>query len=205
MKALTGALVDWVIKGTEPPPSRYPRLDRGELVPATKAALNFPTIPGAPSPEGLVNRVADHDYGPEFRYADLSGAITKEPPLVKQFIATLVPKVDADGSDVGGVPSVLRQAPLGSYLGWNPTAAGFDKGKQCTLSGGYIPFATTKAERLASGDPRLSLEERYGSHAGYVAAVRAAAEKAVMERFLLQEDADHLIEEASASDVLSGK
>jgi hypothetical protein len=205
MKALTVALVDWVTKGTEPPPSRYPRLDRGELVPATKAAMHFPTIPGAPSPEGLVNMVADHDYGPEFRYVDLSGIITKEPPVVTQLIPTLVPKVDADGSDLGGVPSVLRQTPLGSYLGWNVTAAGFDKGKQCTLSGGFIPFAKTKAERLAAGDPRLSLEERYGTHAGYVAAVKAAAEKAVSERFLLRDDADQLIAQASASDVLSGR
>jgi hypothetical protein len=203
MKALTVALVDWVTKGTEPPPSRYPRLDRGELVPATKAAMHFPTIPGSPSPEGLVNMVADHDYGPDFRYADLSGVIGREPPLVKQWIPTLVPKVDADGSDVSGVPSVLRQAPLGSYLGWNPTASGFDKGKQCTLSGGFIPFAKTKAERLASGDPRLSLEERYVNHAGYVAAVKAAADRAVTDRFLLRDDADQLIAQASASDVLA--
>jgi hypothetical protein len=147
--------------------------------------------------------VADHDYGPDFRYADLSGVIGREPPLVKQWIPTLVPKVDADGSDVSGVPSVLRQAPLGSYLGWNPTASGFDKGKQCTLSGGFIPFAKTKAERLASGDPRLSLEERYVNHAGYVAAVKAAADRAVTDRFLLRDDADQLIAQASASDVLA--
>jgi hypothetical protein len=105
---------------------------------------------------------------------------------------------------VGGVPSVLRQ-PLGSYFGWNVTATGFDKGKQCTLSGGYIPFAKTKAERLAAGDPRLSLEERYGNHAGYVTAVRAAVAKAVSERFLLQDDGDRLIAQASASEVLAGK
>ena len=205
MKALTAALVDWVTKGTEPPSSRYPRLDRGELVPATTAAMGFPNIPGAPSPEGLVNLVADHDYGPAFRYADLSGIITKVPPAVRQFFPTLVPKVDADGSDVGGVPSVLRQAPLGSYLGWNPTASGFDKGKQCTLAGGFIPFARTQAERKAAGDPRLALEERYRDHAGYVAAVRKAAEQAVKDRFLLREDADRLIAQAAASDVLKEK
>jgi hypothetical protein len=125
--------------------------------------------------------------------------------VVKQWIPTLVPRVDADGSDVGGVPSVLRQAPLGSYFGWNPTARGFDKGKQCALSGGYLPFAKTKAERLAVADPRLSLEERYSNHAGYVAAVRAAAEMAVNERFLLREDADRLIAQAKASDALAGK
>jgi Alpha/beta hydrolase domain len=73
------------------------------------------------------------------------------------------------------------------------------------LSGGYIPFAKTKTERLAAGDPRPSLEERYGNHAGYVAAVRTAAEKAVNERFLLRGDADQLIAQASASDVLAGK
>lgn len=205
MNALRVALVDWVTHGTEPPPSRYPRLDRGELAPATKAAIHFPTIPGAPSPDGLINAVADYDYGPEFRSADLSGVIATEPPVVKRLLPTLVPKVDADGSDVGGVPSVLHQAPLGSYLGWNPTATGFDKGKQCALSGSYIPFAATKAERLASGDPRLSLEERYTNHAGYVAAVKAAAEQAVKDRFLLRDDADKLIAAASASDVMLGK
>jgi hypothetical protein len=205
MRALIAALVDWVTKGKEPPASRYPRLDRGELAPAEEVAASFPRIPGAPTPAHLVNRVADYDFGPEFHYADLSGIITKEPPVMKQWIATLVPKVDADGSDVGGVPSVLRQASLGSYLGWNPTASGFDKGTQCTLSGGYIPFARTKAERTAKGDPRLSLEERYKDHAGYVAVVKAAADKAMSEGFLLREDADRLIAQATASDVLANQ
>ena len=205
MNALLAALTDWVTKGVEPPPSRYPRLDRGELVPATNAALGWPAIPGYPSPEGLVNPVMDHDFGPEVKYGDLSGVIGRQPPAVRGTLPTLVPKVDADGSDVGGVPSVLRQAPLGSYLGWNPTAKGFDKGRQCTLSGGFIPFAATRAERNATGDPRLSLEERYKDHAGYVAAVKAAAEKAVSERFLLRADADKLIAQAEAGDVLAAK
>jgi hypothetical protein len=128
--------------------------------------------------------------------------MAKNPPTIRGVIPTLVPKVNADGSDVSGVPSVLREAPLGTYLGWNPTAAGFDKGKQCTLSGGFIPFAATKAARTASGDPRLSLEERYKDHSGYVAAVKAASDKAVKERFLLPDDATRLIAEAEASDVL---
>ena len=203
--ALLAALADWVTKGVEPPPSSYPRLDRGELVPDTNAALGWPKIPGAPSPEGLVNKVVDHDFGPGVKYTDISGIIGQQPPTIRGTFPTLVPKLDADGSDVSGVPSVLRQAPLGSYLGWNPTAKGFDKGKQCTLSGGFIPFATTRAERMASGDPRLSLEERYKNHVGYVAVVKVAAEKAVAERFLLRADADKLIAQAEASDVLAGK
>jgi len=205
MKALTVALIDWVTKGTEPPPSRYPRLAEHQLVAANKAAMGFPDIPGMPSPDGLLNPVFDYDFGPDFNYVDQSGLITRQPPVVKQVLPTLVPKVDADGNDVGGVPSVLRQAPLGTYTGWNVIGAGFDKGKICLLNGSFIPFAKTKAERTASGDPRRSLEERYSSHAAYVGAVKAAAEEAVAERFLLREDADRLVAEAAASDVLVEK
>jgi hypothetical protein len=205
MRALTVDLIDWVTKGTEPPPSRYPRLDQKQLAAANKAALGFPTIPGAPSPDGLVNVVYDYDFGPDFNYNDESGLISKQPPDVKQIIPTLVPKVDADGNDLGGVPSVLRQAPLGTYLGWNITGTGFDKGKICLLNGSFLPFAKTKAERVALKDPRLSLEERYGTHKAYVDAVKTATEKAVSERFLLREDADRLIAEAAASDVLADR
>ena len=50
---------------------------------------------------------------------------------------------------------------------------------------------------------RLSLEERYRDHAGYVEAVKTAAAKAVAEGFLLQADAERLIKQASDSNVLS--
>ena len=202
MRALTADLIDWVTKGTEPPPSRYPRLDRGELVPAKQSAMKFPSIPGVPAPEALVNPVYDYDFGPDFRYGDESGVITKQPPSVRQILPTLVPKVDADGNDMAGVPSVLRQAPLGTYLGWNITAAGFHKGQICNYAGGMIPFARNKAERAANEDPRPSLEERYRDHAGYVAAVTAAARNAVAAGFLLENDAKSLIAAADASNVL---
>ena len=115
------------------------------------------------------------------------------------------PKVDADGNELGGVPVVLRDAPLGTYLGWNITAGGarpFHQGQICNYVGGMVPFARTAAERRASGDPRASLEERYGSHDGYVAAVRKAADRAQAEGFLLKEDAERLVREADASRVL---
>jgi len=205
MRALTAALIEWVTKGTEPPASRYPRLDHGDLVKATSAATGFPAIPAVPSSDGIVNSLVDYDFGPDFKYNDLSGVITKEPPAIRQVLPTLVPRVNKDGNDETGIPSVLHQAALGTYVGWNVTAAGFNKGRICGLNGGYIPFAKTKAERLASGDPRPSLEERYSGHNGWVAGVKAAAEKAVKERFLLPEDADRLIAEAAASDVLVDK
>jgi alpha/beta hydrolase family protein len=202
MRALMAALVDWVAKGVVPPPSRYPQLAEKQLALPTQAALGFPMIPGAPLPDGIINPLYDYDFGPGFHYKDLAGAISMEPPVIKQVLVSLVPKVDADGNETSGVASVLHQAPLGTYTGWNVFAQGFNKGRNCGLVGGYIPFAKTKAERLAAGDPRPSLEERYGTHEGYVTAVRAAAARQVRDRFLLQEDADRLIAEAEASDVL---
>jgi hypothetical protein len=97
---------------------------------------------------------------------------------------------------------VLLEAPLGTYTAWNPIATGFLKGRIQPLGGGYIPFAKTKAERLSSGDPRPSVEERYGTHGGYVARVKAATKRLVVERFLLQVDADRLVTEAEQSNVL---
>lgn len=205
LRALTVALADWVMKGTAPPPSVYPRLDRGELVAPTQAAMGSPVIPGVPLPDGILNPLYDYDLGPDFNYRDLSGVISFQPPVIKQVLPSLVPKVDADGNETSGIASVLHQTPLGTYLGWNVTAKGFFKGTGCGLSGGYVPFAKTKAERMASDDPRPSLEERYGSHDNYVAMVRSAAARLVRERFLLADDADKLIAAAQANDVLKGK
>ncbi len=202
LRALQTALVDWVVKGTLPPPSQYPRLDRGELTLPTQAALGFPTIPGVPIPDGILNPLYEYHFGTQFDYNDLSGVITIQPPPIRQVLPTVVPTVDADGNEVSGVASVLHQVPLGTYTGWNTTASGFYKGHIRTNAGGYIPFARTRAERLAAGDPRPSLEERYGSHENYVAKVSAAAARLVRGRYLLQDDADRLVVQAEASTVL---
>ena len=115
------------------------------------------------------------------------------------------PTVDADGNERGGVPVVLADAPLGAYLGWNITAGGdkpFHQGQICNYVGGMVPFARSKAAREAAADPRPSLEERYGTHDGYVQSVRRAAERAMTEGFLLEADATALIRAADASRVL---
>jgi Alpha/beta hydrolase domain len=202
MRALLTALIDWVVKGTPPPPSRYPRMEQGQLAQATQAALGFPSIPGVPVPDGVVNTAYEYDLGPHFNYNDESGVISMQPPPVRQVIPTLVAKVNADGNEYAGVQSVLLQAPLGTYLGWNVTGKGYFKGRICGLNGGFFPFAATQAERMQSGDPRPSLEERYGTHDAYVAKVRAAAAQAVRERFLLAEDAERLVAQAAASAIL---
>jgi hypothetical protein len=202
LRALQTALVDWIVKGTLPPPSQYPRLDRGELVAPTQAAMGFPTIPGVPLPDGILTPFYEYDFGSQFHYNDLSGVINIQPPPVRQVLPTRVPRVDTDGNEIAGVASVLHQVPLGTYTGWNTVATGFFKGGIRTNTGAYIPFARTKAERLASGDPRQSLEERYETHEHYVARVRAVAERLVRARYLLEDDAARLVAQAEASKVL---
>ena len=199
---------DWVMKGTAPPPSRYPTLAKGTLAPAHKAGINFPTLPGlratVPEPD-FIMPVYDYDWGPRFNAQDGSGIASSAPPRIKQVLSMLAPKVDADGNELGGVPVVLLDAPLGTYLGWNVTAGGampFHKDQICNYAGGMIPFARTAEERKANSDPRPSLQERYGSHDGYVAAVSKAAARAVAEGFLLPLDASALIAAAQASAVL---
>ena len=196
---------NWVMQGTAPPPSRFPMLANGTLAEANKAALGFPTLPGLratlPEPD-FIMPVHDYDWGPQFNPVDGSGIASNAPPRIKQVLTMFAPKVDADGNELGGVPVVLLDAPLGTYLGWNVTAGGFHKDQICNYAGGMIPFARSAAERRANGDPRLSLEERYGSHAGYLAAVQKAAARAVAEGFLLPQDAAALYGAAEKSAVL---
>lgn len=200
-RALLAALIDWVAKGTEPPPSKYPTLAAGDLVAPTAAALGFPKIPGAPSPDGKLNPLLQYDFGPHFNAADLSGVIDTPPPRVLGTLPTLVPRVDADGNELAGIRSPLLEAPLGTYVGWNATASGYEAGRFCGNNGGYIPFAATRAERIARGDPRPSLEERYSSHADYVARVKAQADRLVAQRYLLPADAERMVREAEAAKV----
>jgi hypothetical protein len=199
---------NWVMNGTPPPPSRYPMLANGTLAKADKASIGFPTLPGlratVPEPD-FIMPVHDYDWGPQFNAVDGSGIPSLAPPRIKQVLKMFAPRVDADGNELGGVPVVLLDAPLGTYLGWNVTAVGempFHKDQICNYVGGMIPFARTAAERRAAGDPRPSLEERYVSHEGYVAVVKKAAARAVAEGFLLQQDAASLISAAQASKVL---
>jgi hypothetical protein len=199
------ALRDWVMLGTLPPPSRYPTLAGRNLVDPTQAAMGFPSgIPGIPdsifNPDNFVNPVLDYDWGPDFNHSDATGTPVAVPGI-RSVIRMKVPAVDADGNELGGVPTVQRDAPLGTYLGWNITPSGFHAGQQCNYVGGMVPFARTTAERLSTGDPRQSLQERYGSHAGYVAAVTAAANNAFGQGYLLAADRDTLIAQAVASNV----
>ena len=202
--ALLKSFVTWVTTGAPMPASRYPKISDGTLVPNTNAAMGFPRIPGKPMPEHLQRPLIGYGLGSHFNYKDGSGYLTNLPNVERAF-PQLVVKVDADGNEVAGLKSPLAMAPLGTYTGWNVTKAGPFKGQLCgdVPTGGFIPFAKTKAERTASGDPRLSLEERYRTHDGYVKAVTTAANSLVQDGLLLRHDADTMIAQAEKSDILN--
>ena len=120
-----------------------------------------------------------------------------EPPVAGTAYATLAPQVDADGNDIDGLRNTNMQAPLGTYTGWNIRKAGFSEGDSCDLTGAFIPFFKTKADRMNAGDPRASPAERYLTHDVYVTKVTNATNLLVNQRLLLQQDADQIINQAN--------
>jgi hypothetical protein len=193
-RALVQDLAEWVRSGRKPPKSAIPTIRERTLV--DPAQVRFPTIPGFPYIGG-VNSGGALDFGPGFDSRHVSGVTSLEPPLeLLPAYRVLVPQVDRDGNDLAGIRSTTLQAPLGTYTGWNPRPAGYGEGDLCPLRGSFVPFARTKAERLANRDPRLSLEERYGNTAGYVATVRTATKRLVSQRLLLPQDAERLVQQA---------
>jgi hypothetical protein len=191
LRALLTTLTEWTVSGKEPPPSRVPRLHDGTLVQSLpQSAVGFPEIPGV-AYTGVASVRELYDYGSEFD----RGVITRWPPApTGRAYPTLVPKVTADGIDLPGVQLPDVAVPVGTYTGWNLLATA--PKDECSAMGSFIPFAVTKEQRIAVGDPRPSLEERYGTHSRYVAAVEAAANRLVAERFLLPEDATAYVEAA---------
>ena len=138
---------------------------------------------------GLVNELCELDY-------------SQQPPrpIRGNDYLVLVPKVDADGNEIAGIRSPDVAVPLGTRTGWNFRGAGFAQGA-LMIVGSYLPFAATAKERLAKGDPRLSLEERYPSHEHFVNAVARAAAELQKERLLIAEDVERYLATAKAAPV----
>jgi hypothetical protein len=213
-RALFIALEDWVVRDVAPPASQVPKLADGTL--AQPDQLVFPTmrglewpVNGTPTAVPAFNYLARYngfpllDFGPEYKPQDESGIATLLPPAyLNKDYAILVPQVDAStGLTRAGIRSVEARVPLGTSLEFNyPAAAGVVD--LSNLTGAFVPFHKTRAQRLAAGDTRPSLEELYGDQAGYVAAVTAAADELVAQRLLLRRDADAIVARAAGQVVL---
>lgn len=210
-RALLVALDKWVSEGIEPPASRVPRASEDAAFAVTRPGfetgvvpreeLGWPDIPGV-TYSGVITTHYFLDYGPDFD----QGIVTNLPPSLADRAAypIFVSKVDEDGNEVAGVRLPAVAAPVATTTGWALRRAGFGENDGGEGDGQHIPFAVTKEERLAAGDPRLSLEERYGTHENYVNAVAQAARQLESDGFLLAEDVQAYIDEAEASDVLKG-
>jgi hypothetical protein len=195
LRALLVALDKWATDGIAPPASKLPRRSNETLVSSKQEDVGFPAIPGVKY-NGRMHTGDLFDFGPQ---AD-AGILTILPPkLVGSPYPAYVPRTDADGNTLAGIRLPDIAAPVATYTGWNLRRNPPEDG--CDHSGMVIPFAKSKAERLAKGDPRLSLEERYTDHQAYVGAVSKAAADAVRQGFLLQEDADRYVVAAEASDI----
>jgi len=211
MRALLSNLTGWVRDGKAPPASVTPRIADGTLVAPDQ--VRFPFIPansygGVNRPAvryaGMVSQLHVNDYGPLYRNGESSGITTQEPPKSgTASYGVLVPQVDQDGIDIAGVRNVYLGAPIGSYTGWNSFKPELFEAGFCNFQGSFIPFAATKAERNATGDKRLSLEERYPTKDAYVTAVKTSAEALVAARMLLPADAARLTAEAQEKGVRS--
>ena len=188
----------WVSKGEAPPPSRHPRIDDGTAVTPERAAEILETIPGVKLPVPL-RRFTRLDFGPDPRVP------TKVPAEIGKVYPSLVSAVDQDGNELSGIPLPSVTVPLATYTGWNlrhPDIGGAGQTLSTggasggTLRGSTIPFPVTRADREASGDPRRSIEERYGSKAKYLELVTQAARELVSQRYLLEEDLEAIVSQA---------
>jgi hypothetical protein len=191
LRAMLMTLSEWIQTGKAPPPSRHPSLADQTLVDFDTWRAQFPKIPGHNLPTQAY-QPPRLDFGPRFLSEGIADII---PPTMGQPFRTRVPAVNADGNETSGIVLPEVAVPLGTYTGWNLRSA--QVGAETMLSpldGMFIPFAKTKAEREQSGDPRLSLEERYPTQADYLSQLTQAALKLKQQGFLLEEDVVRLLE-----------
>jgi len=206
-RALFIALDEWATRGKQPPASRVPRLRDGTLVPPLpQSGMGFPTIPNAfpadspPRPTvtytGLKTTRYKFNYGLNF---DETGIPTINPPVITPpyqdnlangpIYRSLIPKTDSDGNDIAGVRLPDVTVPLATYTGW-ALRRGAQADDGCEAAGQFIPFPRTRDDRTKTGDPRLSVAERYESFGAYHSKIVRAVEDMVEDRLLLCEDVE---------------
>jgi Alpha/beta hydrolase domain len=186
-RAMIANMDAWVRNGLLPPPSSYPKIADGTLVPLQDYAP--PAIPGVNRPHEA-NQAWRVDFGTDWR----DGILSIQPPKVSEPFPVLVPQVDADGNERDGVRLPEITVPLATYASWNlrdPSIGAPDQRVSFELS--YLPFPKTAAERQTTGDPRKSIAERYSDRETYLTRYHAAVEDLVKQRWILPEDRDAIV------------
>jgi Alpha/beta hydrolase domain len=181
-RAMIANMDAWVRNGALPPPSSYPKIADGTLVPLDQYAL--PAIPGVNRPHEA-NQANRLDYGPNWQ----EGILSIQPPKVGPAFPLLVPQVDADGNERDGVHLPEITVPLATYTGWNlrdPSIGAPDQ--RVAFEASYLPFPRTAGDREQSGDPRKSIAERYQNREGYLARYQNAVDDLISQRWILPQD-----------------
>lgn len=187
-RAMIANMDAWVRSGTAPPPSSYPTIAAHTLV--SQRDFAFPKIPhvALPSEATTAYRL---DYGPNWR----DGILAVQPPHVGKPFPVLVPQVDADGNELGGIHLPEISVPLATYTGWNlrdPAIGGASQ--RVAMIGSYLAFPKNLAERRQLGDPRKSLAERYPDRQAYLGQFAHAADELIQQRWILPEDRASLLQ-----------
>ena len=189
-------LLAWVKDDVAPPASAFPtaagnnRGTRGEVMEGLSA------IPGLALPDGAaMTWVYPMDLGPD---ADRGiGAMPAKigPTPYPDWVST----VDGNGNEAAGIAMPDVAVPVASHTGFNPRHPHTGgAGQLLEYVGSTLPFARDKAGREGLGDPRLSIQERYGSRDDYLQQVRAAAQALVGQRYLLAQDVALCVDIAAA-------
>lgn len=191
LRTLLLALDRWSKEGTLPPASVYPTISSNTLVDWRHAGTGFPNIPGVDYPE-VLQQPHWLDFGPRWEKERI---IDLQPPRVRGDYKVLAPRCGPDGNELGCLLPAEVAVPVATYTGWNlRSAAAGAEGQLVSLTGSYIPFPRTKADRERTSDPRVSVQERYGTRDEYVRQFTQACDQLRRGGYLLDEDAQRLIE-----------
>lgn len=179
VRAALANLLDWV-RGIEPPPSVFPRRRDGtaksrEEVIEKLAKLGTLVLPD----RAKLPRVVPLDLGP----TAASGAGTFPARVIGEPYSCFVSDVDECGNETGGIRLPEIEVAVATHTGFNP------RPDDAGAAGEILEYA---GSRVAL--PQSFLSERYASREAYVAAVRAAAETLVANRYVLEEDAERCVE-----------
>lgn len=205
LRGMLENLHQWAADGVAPPESSYPEIGKDTCTTPGALRAFFESIPGAVFPPHIpVPRRLD--FGP----GDHATRLDILPPRPGEPYGPIVSDIDEDGNEIAGLKSPDLLAPLATYTPWNTRHPDMGAPDQPVgLTGGFrgstFPFPVTRADRLSTGDPRLSIEERYRDRSSYLAAVRKAAKKLAESRLIPAEDIESSVERAASRwDVFTG-
>lgn len=187
--SLVSAMVQWVADDKSPPPSVYPRISDGTLLPShlSDGAINpavWRTVPGVNEPHTMY-QVAHVDAGPRFMTEGIVDKVI--PDSLGRYVA-LAPATGPDNNDLADSTILLPMtaAPKASFVAWNlRSEASGASTELARLTGGWIALPATAQDAESSGDPRPALSQLYRDDADYQQQYEAAADRLIEKGYLL--------------------